>query len=210
MTDINQNAKPYSQACENNKHPILMVLKDLWQTPVTVVEIGSGTGQHGVYFSQKLSHLVWQFTDLEANIPGIEAWRLDVEPANEQCLRMKPCMILDVCENPWPLPLKAVDAFYSANTAHIMSIDAVQAMISGVGEYLKPKGLFCLYGPFKYQGEFTSESNAAFDEHLKAWNPRSGIRDIEALMQMAADAGITLLKDYDMPANNRLLVWQKN
>lgn len=193
---------PFSQACENNKQPILEIIKTLFVKPITIVEIGSGTGQHGVYFSQQLTHINWQPTDLEPNLAGIEQWRSSV--ANDN---LKPCLILDVKMQNWPV--KNVDAFFSANTAHIMSWEDVQLFIAGVGLHLRDKGTFCLYGPFSYKGAFTSQSNADFDRHLKEMNPKQGIRDFEAVVALAEKAGLSLQADHEMPANNRLLVFSR-
>lgn len=196
------SAKRFSQACENNKLPILQLLQRLMTEPMTVVEIGSGTGQHGAFFSQHLPHIQWQPTDLEPHHASIEAWRESAQTKN-----LKPCITLDVKAQHWPIT--QVDGFFSANTAHIMSWEEVLCLFSGVGTHLCAQGLFCLYGPFSYNGAFTSQSNADFDQHLKANNPKQGIRSFEALQTLASQANLNLIADHKMPANNRLLVWQK-
>ncbi len=192
---------PFSQACENNKGPILKVLKGVFKDACSVLEIGSGTGQHAVYFAQHLPHLTWHTSDREANHPGIHQW-LDAHPqANLQAP-----ITLDVTGH-WPS--LEYDAVYSANTAHIMPWDVTQRMIKKTGESLPSKGVFALYGPMNYNGQFTSPSNAKFDQWLKQQTPEQGIRDFEAVNQIAESVGLNLLKDNPMPANNRLLVWQK-
>ena len=194
--------KPFAASCENNKEPLLVQLRKYFSRTKNVVEIGSGTGQHAVYFSTDLSHLSWQPTDREQNLPGIQCW---VSEANLPNLRSP--TILDVIRQPWPLP--GCDGVFSANTAHIMSWSVVIQMFQGVGELLLPHGVFCLYGPFKYLGDYTSESNARFDVWLKSQDPLSGIRDFEAVNELALSAKLDLFDDVEMPANNRLLVWQK-
>jgi len=193
---------PFSQACENNKGPILSILKLLLTEPVTVVEIGSGTGQHSAYLSEHLPHILWQPTDLQCNLNGVERWRVQSQHKN-----LKPAIALNVQDNVWPID--AADVFFSANTAHIMSWDEVKLFMLGVGKHLPKGGLLCLYGPFKYNGAFTSESNKAFDLHLKDVDPTRGIRDFEAIQQLARESELELVADYKMPANNQMLVWRK-
>ncbi len=194
--------KPFSQACENNKHPILDVLQCVFSNRKKVLEIGSGTGQHAVFFAPHLPHLQWQPTDVEANLAGIKLW-LDQCPApNLLSLRC-----LDMRDDNWPVA--DFDAVFSANTAHIMPWDLTAKMITEVGRRLPAQGVFALYGPFNYNGTYTSESNARFDEWLKSVNPTQGIRHFEDVNETASAAGLTLFDDNAMPANNRLLVWRK-
>jgi hypothetical protein len=184
--------KPYSEASERNRVPILEVLKRIFAKIHSVLEIGSGTGQHAAYFSAELPHLVWQASDVAEHLPGIREWIADPAPIE-----------LDV-DKPWPA-VKA-DAVYSANTCHIMSWPQVQRMFAGIGR-LAP-AVLTLYGPFNYNGRHTSESNARFDAMLRARDPASGLRDFEAINALAETAGLVLQEDNAMPANNRLLVWR--
>jgi hypothetical protein len=195
-------AKPFSQACENNKGPILAVLRRHFAAVREVLEVGSGTGQHAAFFAAEMPHLVWQPSDRRENLAGIRAW---VEDAG--CPNLRAPLELDVTARPWPID--TAGAVFSANTAHIMSWPVVQAFLAGVGELLGAGGLFCLYGPFNYAGSHTSESNARFDEWLRQRDPQSAIRDFERVDECAAAAGLTLLEDNAMPANNRLLVWRR-
>lgn len=194
--------KPFSQACENNKDPILAVIAPAFAAAQTVLEIGSGTGQHAVHFGAALPHLVWQTSDVEDNHPGICAWLKEAALPN-----VRSPLHLDVDGREW-LALR-VEGVFSANTAHIMSWEQVINMVAGVGVILSPGGVFCLYGPFNYSGRYTSESNARFDQWLKARDPLSGIRDFEAIDELARGAGLDLQADHPMPANNRTLVWRK-
>jgi Protein of unknown function (DUF938) len=195
--------KPYSQACENNKTPILAVIREVFDQPVTVWEIGSGTGQHGCYFASELPHLIWQPTDLADNHSGINAWRDEVHLPN-----LKPPLVLDVTSQPWPC--NNIDAVFTANTLHIMSWKTVEIMFERFQTYLNPAATVCIYGPFNYNGNYTSDSNANFNQLLKSRDPLSGIRDFESVMALAESAGFTLIQDHIMPANNRLLVLQKS
>jgi SAM-dependent methyltransferase len=193
--------KQYSDACEENKDPILAVLREELADCRSVLEIGSGTGQHAVHFSRHLPHLSWQPSDLAANHASIEAWRREAGLSN-----LLPPLLLDVAAAPWPAC--DVDAVFSANTTHIMAWPEVIAMIAGIAGLLKAGGIFCLYGPFNYNGGYTSASNARFDQWLKQRDPRSGLRNVEDLAERASAGGLRLIRDHAMPVNNRLLVWR--
>lgn len=190
---------PYTTSAEQNKLVIFDVIKGHLQGEV--LEIGSGSGQHAVYFASRLPELTWQTSELESNLPGIEAWIADSGLDN-----MLPPIALDVLGT-WPDHL--YDCVYSANCFHIMSADAVARCIDGIGACLKPGGVFAVYGPFNYGAAFTSESNARFDQMLKSRDPASGIRDFEWIGELAKNAGLELLEDVVMPVNNRTLIWQK-
>ncbi len=193
--------KSFSQSCENNKGPILDVLLPLLRRQRECLEIGSGTGQHAAFFAARLPHLVWQTSDVAGNHASIDAWIDGVDNA-------RPPMVLDVDGDDWPA--RRYDAAFSANTAHIMHWPTVVNMFHGVSDILEPGAVFALYGPFNYQGEYTSPSNQHFDRTLRASDPGMGIRDYEAVVELASSAGMTLLADHDMPANNRTLLWQRD
>jgi len=194
--------KPYSQSCEENQAAILAVLRDVFAERRRVLEIGSGTGQHAVYFARHMPHIFWQTSELLDNHPGIAAWLDEASLPN-----VTAPLTLDVENKPWPMI--DADAVFTANTVHIISWQQVEALFSGVGALLPEGGVFALYGPFNYGGRFTSESNARFDLWLKSRDPLSGVRDFEALDALARTAGLILTHDYEMPANNRTLVWCK-
>jgi SAM-dependent methyltransferase len=194
--------KPRSEACERNRDPILKVLMQWFREPGTVLEIGSGTGQHAVYFARHLPHITWLSSDLDDNRPGIRAWVSEAQLPN-LALPLR----LDVSDAHWPV--ERTQYVFSANTAHIMSWTQVQAMFKGVAQTLGPKGVFCLYGPFNHNGEFTSDSNRAFDSLLRSQNAEMGVRDDRALAALAKQVGLGLTGDYWLPANNRALVWVK-
>lgn len=196
-----EHVKPFSQSCINNRQPILTVLQRVFATASRVLEIGSGTGQHAVFFARELPHVRWQATDLAENLPGIRQWIADQPAAN----LLEPLM-LDVTGD-WPAV--TFDAVFSANTAHIMPWEAVQIMLTQVADRLPPGGVFALYGPFNYEGAYTSESNSRFDTWLKARDSAKGIRDFEKINGTLRQLGLELMEDNAMPANNRLLVWRK-
>ena len=188
----------FSQACENNKAPILAVLQHAFAKSSKVLEVGSGTGQHAVHFAAALPHLTWQASDQAVYLPDLtERLRLAALPNLPSPLQ------LDIREDNGPS--QRVDAIFSANTLHIMPWAVVQTLFSRLPDFCHAKAELCIYGPFNYDGQFTSDSNAMFDASLKAQNPLMGIRDIEAVVQLALSAGFALQYDHAMPANNRLL-----
>lgn len=195
-------SKKYAEACDRNRDPILSVLRILLADCKSVLEIGSGTGQHAVYFAEHMPHLVWHTSDLLQNHEDIRQW---IKESSLENLRLP--LALDVTDKQWPI--LGVDAIFSANTAHIMSWNAVQAFFSGVGKLLPAGGIFALYGPFNYGNTYTSSSNAEFDGWLKRRDPESGIRNYEDLVSLAITNGMVLKEDHQMPVDNRLLIWGK-
>lgn len=192
-------AKPFSQSSENNKHPILEKLKPLLKSRHSVLEVGSGTGQHAVHFAHAMPHIHWQTSDLPANHHGINLWLSEAKLAN-----LYPPLTLDL-NQPWPVT--ALDVIYTANTLHIVNAQLVQRFFHQAAQHIAPQGLLIIYGPFKYQGKFTSDSNASFDEWLKERDNNSGIRNIEWIVELANAARLQLIDDHQMPANNQLLVF---
>jgi cyclopropane fatty-acyl-phospholipid synthase-like methyltransferase len=188
---------PFSPACERNKGPILAVLEQVLPRDGTVLEIGSGTGQHVVYFSAHLPHLRWQPSEREENLAGL---RLRLQ--NEGGANILPPLTLDV-RGAWPNT--QFEAVFSANTAHIMSWAGVCDLFAGVAHHLAGSGVFCLYGPFNENGEFTAPSNAAFHEQLRRENPEMGLRDITDLENLADRQQLRLVNRFSLPANNQIL-----
>ena len=190
-----------SDACERNKHPISEKLISHLNTSKSVLEIGSGTGQHALFFSQCLPHLTWQPSDLAAHIPDIKA-RIAQHPSPNI---LSP-FILDVRSDTWCD--HHYDAIFTANTLHIVAWSTVEKFFQGIARHLNPEGLLCIYGPFRYQQNYTSQSNAEFDLWLKNRDALSGIRDFEAIEALAQQHQLILQQDYALPANNQLLIWQ--
>ncbi|MEQ1742642.1 MAG: DUF938 domain-containing protein [Candidatus Nitrotoga sp.] len=194
--------KPYSESCAQNQVPILEVLQEIFVNQQYVLEIASGTGQHAVYFGSALPHLTWQTSELEQNHAGILAWLNETKLSN-----VLPPVVIDVNDDQWPIEM--VDTVFNANTVHIISWPEVERMFAGIARVLSAGGILCLYGPFNYGEKFTSESNARFDAWLKSRDRYSGVRNFEAINQLAETHGLFLLKDVTMPSNNRTLVWQR-
>lgn len=195
--------KPYSESCDQNRDPILNVILPLFANKKNVLEVGSGTGQHAVYFAHKMPHLNWQSSDQKEYHDGIKQWLSDAALRNTP-----PPLRLNVSKDNWPE--QEFDAIFSANAVHIMSWENVIDFIKNAGGLLETSGLLVLYGPFNYNREFTSESNARFDMWLRQQNPDSGLRDFEAVNALAEASGLNLQQDIEMPANNRILFWEKS
>ena len=193
--------KPCSPSCERNREPILAVLRERFARCKRVLEIGSGTGQHAVYFAAALPKLRWQTSDVAENLPGIRMW------LKEAALPNTPApLVFDVGDTP---PTGDYDAVFSANTLHIMSWKEVERLFAALPGLTRAGALLVVYGPFNYEGQFTSPSNAQFDEALRSGNPKRGIRDFEEVDALAAAAGFVLEEDRAMPANNRCIVWKR-
>ncbi len=192
--------KLYAESCDQNKAPILSVLSRLFADAASVLEIGSGTGQHAIHFAAAMPHLVWQTSDVVENHPGISAW------LGEAGLPNTPSPVALDVRGDWPG--RTYDAIFSANTVHIMSWPEVERCFEGIGSVLAPGGCFVLYGPFNYDGAYTSDSNRRFDAWLKQRDPLSGIRDFTDLDRLAEAQGLAFEEDIEMPVNNRILVWR--
>ena len=192
----------FSEACERNKGPILAVLATELAACERVLEIGSGSGQHAVHFAAHLPELTWQPTELAEHLPAL-AERI----RREGSANLLAPLALDVRAHPWRVP--PVDALFSANTLHIMAWPAVEEFFRGAGTVLEAPGVLCVYGPFRFHGRHTSDSNLQFDQWLSARDPASGVRDFEALDALAAAQGLEFTADHAMPANNRTLVWRR-
>lgn len=194
-------SKPFAPACERNRDPILAVLKLYFQDRRKVLEIGSGTGQHAVFFAPAFPHAIWQTSDVAENLPGLRMWLEEAALPN-----LPPPLTLDVTGT-WPEG--SFDAVFTANSLHIMPWTAVEQFFAGVARVLAADGVLAIYGPFNYHGTYTSDSNREFDGCLKQRSSSSGIRDFEAVDGLARDIGCGPVMDHAMPANNRLLIWRR-
>ena len=193
---------PYSQASENNKQAILDVFEQKLQGKSSVLEIGGGTGQHAVFFGEKFPNIFWQSTDVAENIT-----MLNLRIAHADLKNVPLAFTLNADDLLWSTG--KYDAIFTANTLHIMSSKSVEKLFAKISDHLNVNGIVLAYGPFKYAGEFTTESNASFDLWLKERNSHCGVRDFERVNELAKHAGLTLLEDNSMPASNQLLIWTK-
>ena len=193
--------KPHAPSCDRNQSPILEVLRDCFSDRKQVLEVGSGTGQHAVFFAAAMPWLTWQTADMAESLPGIRMWLDEAGLPN-----LPPPLELEA-GGPWPKG--PYDAVFSSNTLHIMGWPEVQKLFAALDAVMGPDAVLAMYGPFNYEGRFTSESNAQFDVWLKQRSAASGIRDFEAVNALAESIGLRLLADHAMPANNRTLVWRR-
>lgn len=193
--------KPTAPSFERNREPLLEVLRDHFAQRQQVLEIGSGTGQHAVYFAEAMPELIWQASDVAENLPGIRLWIDHARLANTP----QPLQ-LDV-RGEWPAT--RFDAIFSANTLHIMSWEEVERLFYSMPAVMSEDAVLAIYGPFNYGGRFTSDGNARFNDWLQARGAHMAIRDFEAVDALARAIGLVLLEDRAMPANNRTLVWQR-
>jgi cyclopropane fatty-acyl-phospholipid synthase-like methyltransferase len=197
--------KPFSQACENNKKPILKQLKKAFSKVHNVLEVGSGTGQHAAYFAAKLPHVQWHCSDVEEYHDGINQW-IDEFPSEN----LNRPLVLKLARDEWLshciVSNEPFDGIYTANTAHIMLEQEIKLLMQSVAANLPKNGVFCQYGPFTIDGQFSSQSNQEFHEKLIS-SGYGGYRDIEELACWAPQ--LTLKEKIEMPANNMMLVWQR-
>ncbi len=195
---------PYSEACERNKGPIINAVGAHFDEATSVLEIGSGTAQHAVHFSSLKPHLQWQTSDQLEYLEGINT-QLDVA----KVANVRRPIEIDVNQPVWIPDNSEFDLVFSANTFHIMAKPDVEAFFAGVTKVMQSNAKLIIYGPFKYQGEFTSQGNASFDASLRSRNVGSAIRDFEWINELASHQGLRLLEDHNMPANNQCLVWAR-
>ena len=199
---------PFSQACENNKQPILDVLQQEFKESTHVLEVGSGTGQHSVYFAPRLTHLIWQTSDVLAHHATINAWHTAYPAPN-----LYAAVAFDLAVDPLPMSLASnqpYDVVFTANTLHIISWLLVEKLFELVGDTLPINGKLIVYGPFNESGQYTSAGNQQFDISLRQRDPNSGIRHLEDIIALAKTHHLRLSNKYAMPANNQLVVFQKH
>ncbi|HEY8569144.1 DUF938 domain-containing protein [Microbulbifer sp.] len=197
MTDVKL---PDAPSTGRNREPILEQLQRLLTSSRRVLEVGSGTGQHAVYFAPHLPHLLWQTSERAQNLHEVQAW-LASSPADN----LPPPLLLDVTGD-WPQ--LRVDTLFTANTLHIMPASAVEVFFARLPQVLEPGGQLIVYGPMKIAGDYIGPGNADFDVWLKERDPLRGIRDLEWLDQLAEAQGLRRTENNFLPANNQLLVWR--
>jgi len=190
--------KAFAPSCDRNQQPIFEQLSVHFKECKQVLEVGSGTGQHAVFFAERLPHLIWNTSDMLDYHRSIQAWMAEAELSN-----IVSPIEFHFGKNDWPS--LDIDAVFTANTTHIMQYEDAKLMMETVSENLKSDGVFCQYGPMNVNGEYTSDGNREFDQQLRQ-SDCGGIRDVAELMEWAA--GMELVEQIPMPANNFLLVWK--
>ncbi|NEP13625.1 MAG: DUF938 domain-containing protein [Symploca sp. SIO2C1] len=213
------DARQYAPATGRNREPILEVLQKVLPANCTVLEIASGTGEHGIFFAPRLSNHKWLPSEAHPLLlASIEAWRT-CQPADN----LYPPLELDVCDSVWSVEtrispdwLQDLDfetfplaAIVNINMIHIAPWSACLGLMAGANRILPSGGILYLYGPFQRHGQHTAPSNEAFDTTLRSQNPKWGVRDIDDVVEAARERDLNLLATYQMPANNLSVVFQR-
>lgn len=193
------NKLPIAEACLRNQAPIAENLKTLLAKSQSVLEIGSGTGQHAVFVCKSMPNLSWQSSEMPERVHEVEAWR-----TAENLPQLLPCKAIDVLQTDWHLE-KKFDAVFTANTVHFIGPEKVEALVNGASKHLVAQGQFVIYGPFNIDKQYTSEGNRGLDIWLKQRDPESGIKDLGEFKAIATRYGFEFIKRYQMPANNFML-----
>ncbi|MBX3271491.1 MAG: DUF938 domain-containing protein [Sandaracinaceae bacterium] len=196
-------ARLHSAACERNRDPILAVLREVLPQAGLVLEIAAGTGMHAAYFAPRFPTLTWLPTDAEDEaLASIAAWREDARAEN-----LSPPARLDVTASAWPV--ERADAIFNANMIHISPFECTEGLLSGAARVLADGAPLVMYGPYKIGGAHTAPSNEAFDQSLRARDPRWGVRDLDAVIALADAAGLAYERRVTMPANNLCVVYRR-
>lgn len=192
-----------SQATARNKEPIAAVLAGVLPERGLVLEVASGAGEHSAFFASRFPHLEWQPSDPDPDALGsIEAYVADAGLPN-----LREPVALDAAGETWPID--AADAVLCINMVHISPWAATEGLVRGAGKLLSSGAPLVLYGPYRRGGVPTAPSNEAFDQSLKARNPEWGLRTLEDVAALAANAGFALERLVEMPANNLTLAFRK-
>lgn len=198
-------ARLSAPATARNRDPILAVLRRVLPSSGLVLEVASGTGEHAAYFAQGLPHLVWQPSDADPTaLASIAAWRASL-PVETGSL---PPLALDAAAPDWPI--RHADAVVCINMTHISPWSATEGLIRGAARILPPGGVLYLYGPYKVGGRHTAPSNESFDAMLKARDPSHGVRDVEAVEDLARGHGLHPQERVSMPANNLSVILRRS
>jgi len=198
-------------AFHRNVRPILETLRPLFEAASgNVLEIGCGSGQHAVAFAAAFPHLTFWPTDPDArHRESADAWRIEAGLAN-----LKPATDLDATAPDWRLgtahrPPETLAVIHAFNVIHIAPWRVAEGLLAGAGRHLDPGGCLVLYGPFMRNGRHTAESNAQFDQSLRARDPAWGVRDLEDVVALAEASGLVSEAIHEMPANNLTVVFRR-
>jgi hypothetical protein len=195
--------KRYAPATARNREPILAVLRAVLPPQGTVLEIASGTGEHAIYFARALPQLTWQPSDPSAEArASISAWAAEARLPN-----LRPPIDIDTTGG--KLAIADLAAVVAINMVHISPWSATEGLVAGAAKALTAGGVLLLYGPYQQGGRHTAPSNAAFDAELRAQNAAWGVRDLEAVTELAANAGLALDRVVQMPANNLCVAFRR-
>jgi SAM-dependent methyltransferase len=202
MSQQGQDDRLFATAVQRNREPILKVLEQVLPAAGTVLEIASGTGEHGAYFAPRFSNLTWQPSDANTDMhKSILAW------AKTEAPLMKPPLALDAAADTWPIEQAA--AIVCINMIHISPWRSCLGLMAGAGRILEAGGILYLYGPYKINGEHYAESNAAFDQSLRSRDPEWGVRNLDDVIEVAQKEGLQFQQYIEMPANNLSVIFAK-
>ncbi len=202
MSTLLHSQRRFSPAAERNTPHILGVLKKVLPRKGLILEVASGSGQHVSTFARAFDELVWQPSEREKkSLESIESWRTEAD-----CEAVLKPIVLDVHWDLWPMD--RVAAILCINMVHIAPWSATEALFQGAQRHLDT-GPLILYGPFRFGGHFTAESNAQFSASLQAQDPCWGVRDTDDLEALAAGIGFELRETYALPANNHCLIFSR-
>jgi len=192
----------FSDACERNKIPILKVLNEELDSGI-VLEIGSGTGQHSVFFSKEIPSIKWYPSETISNFESLNTF-----VTNYQNNNLQTPSVIDITQDQW-IDFK-VDYVFTSNTFHIINNALLTFFFYQSSKVIKANGKLIIYGPFKFDNQFNSPSNQTFDELLKASDSFSGLKNFEEIVNIALKFDFIFSKKYEMPANNNILVFKKS
>jgi len=203
MPDRSDDARQHAPATERNREPILAVLREELPQSGLVLEVASGTGEHAVHLAGALPGLTRQPSDPSQEArDSITAWR-----AREGTENLLAPLELDAASADWPVV--AADAIVCINMVHISPWQSTEGLMQGAGKVLPARAPLILYGPYRRAGHSLEPSNAAFDESLKARDPRWGLRLLEDVAGCAATSGLDLSRVIEMPAKNLTVIFRK-
>jgi len=208
-TRTQEGAKRYSPSAERNKGPISQALQPFIKKSARILEIASGTGEHGYHMCTERPDIIWQTSDPDSESRASQlAWAQDCQ-LNGAGNMLAP-LDIDVCKERWAegLPETSYDIIYCANMIHIAPWEACLGLVAGAKSLLKLGAFAAIYGPFQ-EGDLTAESNLRFDANLKARNPAWGVRNLSSVKHIFADAGFNMSKRIEMPKENRLIIFEK-
>ncbi len=190
-------------ATARNREPIAAVLDEVLPSTGVVLELASGSGEHGVFFAERWPRLTWQPSDIDPeNLASVRAWREHAALPN-----LREPLVIDVTADGWPI--ERADAVFNANMIHIAPWPATLGLLDGVARVLRPGAPLVMYGPYMRGGEHTAPSNARFDESLRSRDPSWGVRDLDVVVAEANQRGLGLERVVEMPANNLTVIYRR-
>jgi hypothetical protein len=198
------DARLFAPAAARNRQPILEVLQRHLPRRGLVLEVASGSGEHAVHFARASSpDLIFQPTDPN---PGARA-SIDAWAAGPGLANIRAAAALDAASEDWPI--SSAEAVLCINMIHIAPWAAAVGLARGAARVLPAGGVLYLYGSFRRNGRHTAPSNEGFDRDLRRQNPAWGVRDVEAVVVLAASYGFAPPSLEEMPANNLSVVFRR-